>query len=117
MKLFTRHLAGLKLSRATARTYAFYRRNSLIPAECTLEKLVQFHVFESTGKGDSEQIRASNGWANGKWAAKVTLESILQDLQAGYVCKYEFYTGASGWWFRKQLANIVTTKPFFPFER
>jgi hypothetical protein len=86
-----------------------YRRNSLIRNACTREALEQFHKYESTGQLPEnttlQQYRQSNGFANGKWVLKVNEETICKDIQTGDFCKAEFYSGPSGWYWKKTLKD------------
>lgn len=111
-----KYLDDLRVSRTALRHYALYRRHSLIKNACTKEQLIHFHKYESTGKlpeGVSiNDYRKQNGFANGKWALKVTEESICNDIQSGDFCKAEFYKGPCSWYWKKALKNTASGELF-----
>ena len=101
----------MKLKRRTLRVYAYYRRHSLIPRWCMaafdLHALQAFHVYESTGVLPKQcktftDFSKSNGYANGKWVAKLTHDMIKEDLQEGLITKWELVSyGACRWWYSR----------------
>lgn len=122
MKIFEHKFENKKFHRKTLRMYAYYRRSSLISDNCTLEHLINFHRYESLGilpDGVSvHEYRNTNGFANGKWAAQVTIDTAKEDILNGYFCKYDFYKGVRGWFWKICLENLVLpiTPTFFPYE-
>lgn len=119
--MFTKfkYLDGLRVSRTALRHYALYRRHSLIRSKCTMDSLVQFHRYESTGELPQgvtlSDYRKHNGFANGKWALKVTEEQICKDIENGDFCKAEFYTGACSWYWKKALKYVMSSE-FFAYR-
>jgi len=116
VKKIPKKLGRLNVTRSALRHYALYRRHSLLTGSCDAVHLEAFHMFESTGQlpeGQSAaEYRRSNGWANGKWALKVTSETIDEDIRAGHFCKAEFYAGACGWYWRVALDAVPARELF-----
>jgi hypothetical protein len=128
-------LAGYRASRQALRHYAYYRRCRLA-GDVSLQALKDFHMHESMGAlpdgvSDSEFSRL-NGYANGKWIAKLTQDMIIEDLHKGNVVKEEFFNShhlaemfgvfnpqrfkyaVGNWFIAKYLNNVkVTATPFW----
>lgn len=95
MKKIIKHLGGYRVTRRALRHYSYYRDCSWLDDKKTLMDLVHFHVYESTGElPDSirsyTDFTSSNGFAHGKWQARLVQDMILEDLSKGNVCKAEF---------------------------
>jgi hypothetical protein len=120
MKICLLKVNGRRIPRKTLRGMALFRRASLIPQHCTELALIDFHIHESTGafpQGMGEfEYRRTNGFANGKWALKVTVESVQEDLSAGHVCKHEFTRAVHTRWFWKPALEAHIAKEFFPWR-
>lgn len=121
MKIFEHKFENKKIHRKTLRIYAYYRRSSLIPNNCTLEHLINFHRYESLGilpNGVSiYEYRNTNGFANGKWATQVSIDSAKEDISKGYFCKYDFYKSkVTGWFWKLCLENLIIKPNFFPYS-
>jgi hypothetical protein len=121
-----KRLAGYRVSRQALRHYAYYRRCRLA-GDVSLKALQDFHVHESVGifpVGISDnEFSKLNGYANGKWAAKLNQDMIIEDLHKGNVVKAEFYNShhliklfgsqqrfkyaVGNWFISKYLANLV----------
>ena len=89
-------LGKLRVSRKALRHYALYRASRLGGA-IDLAALTEFHCHESTGKlpdgcTNFTQLSMRNGFANGKWALKITQDQIIEDIQSGNACKADFYS-------------------------
>jgi hypothetical protein len=126
-------LAGYRASKTALRHYAYYRRCRLA-GDVSLNALQEFHAHESVGAfpdGISEhEFSRVNGYANGKWVAKLSQDMIIEDLQKGNVVKAEFmnsshlaklFGGAQefkyaigNWFIQKYLSGVyVAATPFW----
>jgi hypothetical protein len=89
-------LGNLRVSRKALRHYALYRASRLGGA-IDLVAMTEFHRYESTGKLPDDcrfftQFSMRNGFANGKWALKITQDQIIEDIKSGNACKADFYS-------------------------
>jgi len=131
-----KNLAGYRASRVALRHYAYYRRCRLA-GDVSLSALQDFHVHESvgtfpTGISGNEFSRV-NGYANGKWVAKLSQDMIIEDLQKGNVVKAEFMNSShlaklfggmqefkyalGNWFIQKYLSGVcVAATPFWYIE-
>ena len=114
----------IRISRQYAYTLALYRANSLLPNNCNLKHFLRFHELNTVGK--AEYIRrhgvtsyaryiANNGWASGQWALRTVTEMVIEDVQKGNACKYEFIR--SGNRFRRYWEaslNNIAAPTWFP---
>jgi hypothetical protein len=128
-----KRLGGYRASRTALRHYAYYRRCRLA-GDVSLKALQEFHVHESTGifpVGISEhEFSRLNGYANGKWVAKLSQDMIIEDLQKGNVVKAEFMNSShlaklfggpqkfryavGNWFIQKYLSGVVVmASPFW----
>lgn len=117
-------VAGKWLKRKVLRTYAYYRRNSFFPRtsdKFSYAHLVAFHLYESTGQlpvgvASFTAFSMSNGYANGKWIAKLNADMIAVDLQQSDPRLYGTPTGisirelcaqgATKWWWRNMYPKF-----------
>jgi len=127
-----KRLAGYRASRTALRHYAYYRRCRLA-GDVSLKALQDFHLHESVGilpNGISEsEFSRFNGYANGKWVAKLTQDMIIEDLQKGNVVKIEFMNSShlaktslvphgfkyavGNWFIQKYISGVMVTRPFW----
>ena len=127
-----KRLAGYRVSRQALRHYAYYRRCKLA-GDVSLKALQDFHAHESAGTlpdgvSDNEFSRL-NGYANGKWIAKINQDMIIEDLHKGNVVKAEFYNSqyltkifgsqqrfkyaVGNWFITKYLSNVKVNATSF----
>ena len=120
--MIPKRIGEIKTTRTYLYTLAWYRANSLIPEKCDYENLVMFHEFNSIGATNfaekyPQYDMRKNGWASGQWMSKRVTEDFIDEIQKGNFCKAEFYKGKLSWYWKKVLPRVVTSVPFFPYDR
>jgi len=117
MIVFKKSKVGV--SKSFALQAARYRRNAraMSPSySFTHEDLLQQYQWESTGQGEKPDKR-KNGFAYGKWIVDINTAGMLEGLNDGDFCKYEFLnTAILRLHNSKVLENFIPAKPFFAFE-
>lgn len=111
---------GKRIKRSVLRVCAFYRANSLVtePSFFDHKKLQDFLRYEATGCLPDGIINftsfsKSNGYANGKWVAKLNQEMMEKDIDDLLISKHEICTtGKYKWWYAK-VFNYESMESFY----